>query len=294
MLPCTYTGEQKWETWKLNLTTVFSLLQIPAVHYLPKLPLETLVFSLLPAHFSPLCSFILFRKVLFLVPWLCLHLFSLTNCTRDFHACSQVQPTKNHLWRKRSVWCTWFNSNIPTHFTLYCTLSSSSLFWRSHTSYYSHFFRSFTHWAPDALTHHWHPLGSTACSSPPLQELGHSYTSLKLLHLTMYTSFLSSIHLLQISASGKASDFLPDTFNTIKSSVFPATSPEAFPLGCRVVSSISILTLWSWQSPVHIHVFFFFFFGTACSCVHKGKTKEVTPSCPEWCTLHFQPCTGPK
>lgn len=38
-------------------------------HYFPKLPLKTL-FSLLPAHFSPLCSFLFFRKAWFLVPWI--------------------------------------------------------------------------------------------------------------------------------------------------------------------------------------------------------------------------------
>lgn len=84
-----------------------------------------------------------------------------------------------------------------------------------------------------------HPLGPRGFDTPltstrlycllfsPLQVPGHSSSSLNLLHLTTYISFLSSIHLLQIPASGKASDFLADTFNTIKSSVFPATSPEA-------------------------------------------------------------------
>lgn len=137
-------------------------------HYLPEHPLKTLVFSLLPAHFSPLCSFLLFRKVLFLAPWLCLHLFSLTNCRGDFFILAPKYSPPRNISGEKKVWHTQFNRNIPIHFTLYCIFSSHSLFWRSHISYHSHLFPSFTHWAPDALTHHWHPLPSAAFPSFPL------------------------------------------------------------------------------------------------------------------------------
>lgn len=64
---------------------------------------------------------------------------------RLLHTWFQIQPTKKHLWRKKCVWCRWLNRKFPTHFTLHCILSSHSLFWRGHTSYYSHLFSSFTH-----------------------------------------------------------------------------------------------------------------------------------------------------
>ena len=229
-------------------------------------PFKTLGFLLLLVHFSPLCYFLLSRKVL-LLDTSCFLSHQLQG--RFFHTCSQVQPTKKQLWRKKSVWCTLFNRSIPTHFTLYCILSSHSLFWRSHTSYCSHSFPSSTHWAPAALTHHWHLLYSAVYPSPLYEHTG------MLLYLTaacsMHLPFHSStrLHLLQISASDEASELLPDTFNTITSSSLLSTSTRVLFLRCSVLGSMATPQFWPSEADrvLFRSTSFFFFWHCLPPCV---------------------------
>lgn len=134
-----------WSSWLKSLLS----------HYLPKLPLKTLVFSLFSYTFLTLLFFPSIQKDLISVSPTFAFTFSLSATARETpsYLLSSTAHQETSV-EEKNLWCTRLNRNIPTHFTLYFVLSSCPLFWRSHTSYCSHLFPSFPHWAPYAADTH--------------------------------------------------------------------------------------------------------------------------------------------
>lgn len=182
-LPCSkschlhHAGKKTQDSWKSNLTTVYFLMKIPALPLLSKTSPQNTCFLIIACTILTPLLFSLIQKVLISRSLNFSSTLSLVSCRGDSLILGfKHSPPRNISGGKKSIW---LNRKIPTHLTFHCILSSYSLFWRSHTSYYSHLFSSFTHWAPDAFATSL--TLSLLCCLPfhPLQVMRYSWTLLQ-------------------------------------------------------------------------------------------------------------------
>lgn len=256
-------------------------------HYLPKLPSQNICLLINCLHIShPFVLSFYSERSYFCFPDFCLHLFSLSNCRGDsFILAVKYSPPKNISRGKKM-----FGVHGSTEIFPPTSLSTASF----HPALCSGEATQVTTPicfppSPTELQMLWHITDTHSALLPTFLFFPNPMTlpHCNLLHLTVYLPFLSSmhLHLLKISVSGKASDFFPDTFDTIMSSSSYSSWCISLGLqGCRQHGNISFPALWSVLST------FTSFFCIACPHACKWKTQEVIPNCPGECSFHFQPC----
>lgn len=105
-----------------------------------------------------------------------------------------------------SVWCRWLNRKILTHFTFHCIFSVLE---KPHKWLVPFFFPPSPTELQMLLIHHWHSLCSAVCLFTPSKCWDTPEPHCSLLLSSMY------LHLLPVSALGKASDIVPVTSNPI-------------------------------------------------------------------------------